>query len=129
MDWMAGHAAQLGWSRTRNLVEGHRHGLLDAGDDVGDGPAELEVGEAREQMAEHDADLAAGEVGAEAEVRAAAAERHVGVGLAPDVELLGIVERTGVAVGGREEHRRPGHRASIGWPPSSWSRVAVRKST
>src|SRR6185295_9863110 len=77
------------------------------GDDVGDGPAELEVGKAREQMTEHDAELASGQVGSEAEVRAAAAEGHVEVGLAPDVELLGIVERPGIAVGGGKEQGHP----------------------
>ena len=38
---------------------------------------DLEVGEAAEQLLEHDADLAAGEVRAEAEVRAAGAEADV----------------------------------------------------
>ena len=48
-------------------------------------------------------ELAPGEVGAEAEVRARAAEADVGVRVAADVEALGVVEHARVAVGGAVE--------------------------
>ena len=58
-----------------------------------------DVGQPVEQVLEHDPDLHAGEVGAEAEVRAAPAEGDVGVGVAPDVEGVGVVEDALVPVG------------------------------
>ena len=64
---------------------------------------DLDVGQAGEQLAEHHRQLAAGEVGAEAEVRARAAEADVGVRVAAHVEALGVVEHPGVAVGGAVE--------------------------
>ena len=48
-----------------------------------------DVGQAAQQLAEHHRDLAAGEVGAQAEVRARAAEADVVVGRAPEVEPCG----------------------------------------
>ena len=56
-----------------------------------------------EQLAEHHRQLAAGQVGAEAEVRTGAAEADVRVGVAAHVEALGVVEHPGVAVGGAVE--------------------------
>ena len=56
-------------------------------------------GRRRSELLEHHADLQAGEVGAEAEVRAAAAEGDVLVRRAPDVEAERVVEHVLVAVG------------------------------
>ena len=50
-----------------------------------------------------DRQLAAGQVGAEAEVRAGAAEADVRVRVAAHVEALGVVEHPRVAVGGAVE--------------------------
>ena len=67
--------------------------MLDAVDEVRPQPVRLAgarmSGSAAEQLAEHHGDLAAGQVGAEAEVRARAAEADVGVGVAGDVEACG----------------------------------------
>ena len=77
--------------------------MLDAVDEVraqavglGRGP---DVGEVAEELAEHHRDLAPGQVGAEAEVRARGAEADVGVGVAQHVEALGVLEHVLVAVG------------------------------
>ena len=55
---------------------------------------ELDVGETRQKLLEHHADLELGQVGAEAEVRATAAECDVLVGRARDVEQVRVVEST-----------------------------------
>ena len=52
-----------------------------------------------DELLEHDPDLHTGQVGAEAEVRAAAAEADVFVGGAQDVEAERVVEHVFVAVG------------------------------
>ena len=62
-------------------------------------PAWPDVGHAVEQVLEHDPDLHAGQVGPEAEVRAAAPEGDVRVGVTADVEGVGVVEDVLVAVG------------------------------
>ena len=79
-----------------------------------DRAGQLHVGDAREQLLEHHLHLGAGQVGAEAEVRAAAAEgdvHRVRVVLAADVEGVGVVEDVLVAVGRHVPHdhdrRRP----------------------
>ncbi len=59
----------------------------------------MDVGHPVEQVLEHDPDLHAGQVGAEAEVGSAAAEGDVGIGVAADVEGVGVVEDGLVAVG------------------------------
>ena len=61
--------------------------------------AHLDVGQAGQELAEHHRQLPTGEVGAQAEVRARAAEADVGVRVAADVERLGVVELARVAVG------------------------------
>ena len=69
---------------------------------LADGP---DVGHPPEQLPEHHGDLAAGQVGAEAEVRARAAEAEVVVRRAADVEAERVVEDGLVAVGrGVPEH-------------------------
>ena len=59
----------------------------------------VDVGQAVEQVLEHHLDLHAGQVGPQAEVRAAAAEGDVGVGVPADVEDVGVLEDVLVAVG------------------------------
>ena len=66
-------------------------------------PVACMSGTRREQLAEHHGDLAAGEVGAEAEVRPGAAEADVGVGRAAHVERVRVGEVRRVAVGGAVE--------------------------
>jgi hypothetical protein len=89
----------------------HRQ-LLDAADEVrGAPPRRLAVGErqgghAPHQLLEEDAQLEAGEVGAEAEVRADA-EGDVVVGRAPDIEPMRLAKGGGIAVGGRVEEQQP----------------------
>ena len=58
----------------------------------------MDVGEALGDLAEHQLDLYAGQVGAKAEVRAATAEPNMVVGGAFDVEVPRIIERSGVAI-------------------------------
>ncbi len=89
-------------------------------------PRDLDVGEAAQQLFEHHADLAAGEVGAEAEVRATGAEPEVLVRRAQNVEAEGVVERALVPVGRVVEHHDllPSFTAC---PPTTTSRVAVRR--
>src|SRR5690606_36097301 len=73
--------------------------VLDAVDEGGVQPVRLvtfDAGDAPQQFAEHHRDLAARQVGAEAEVRPGPAEAYVRVGLASDVEPLGVVEHRGV---------------------------------
>ena len=60
---------------------------------------DLDVGHPGEQLPEHDRDLAASQVGAEAEVRAGPTEPHVVVGLPGQVEGERVVEDVLVAVG------------------------------
>ena len=67
------------------------------------GPAELDVGEALDDLAHGGLDLGPGQAGAEAEVHAAAAEGDVVVRGAGDVEGVGVVE----------------HRRRRGWPTRS----------
>ena len=62
---------------------------------------ELEVGHAARRLLEHDLDLEPGQVGAEAEVDAAAAEGDVVVRRAADVERVRVVEHVVVAVAGQ----------------------------
>ena len=66
-------------------------------------PVWLEVGVAAGELLEQDAELELGQVVAEAEVRAAAAEPDVRVRVAADVEDVGVGEDAGVAVGGGVE--------------------------
>src|SRR3954468_13501530 len=86
------------------LTQRHRDGLLGCGDDVRRRTDDLDVGEATGDLAHHGADLVAGEVRPEAEVRAPAAERDLRIVLARDVELVGTLERARVAVGCGEPH-------------------------
>ena len=76
--------------------------MLDPTDEVRAQPVglarELHVGETRGDLLEDELQLHAREVGAEAEVVAAAAERDLRVGVALDVEREGIVEHVLVAV-------------------------------
>src|SRR5690606_2422309 len=58
-----------------------------------------DAGQPGEQLTEHRLDLLPGEVGAEAEVRAGAAEPDVRVGVTGDVEAIGVGEHRLVAVG------------------------------
>ena len=58
-----------------------------------------DVGQAVEEVLEHDPDLHAGQVGAQAEVGAAAAEGDVRVGVPADVEDVGMLEDVLVPVG------------------------------
>ena len=75
--------------------EGDRD-VLDAVDEVGAEPLDLavesDVGEPLEESVIHDADLHAGQVGTQAEVGSAAAEGHVVVGTAGDIEGVGVFE-------------------------------------
>src|SRR5689334_16189410 len=75
--------------------EADGHGL-DAVDEVGVEPVglagQLDVGQALDELAHGRLDLGAGEAGAEAEVGAAAAEGHVVVGRAGDVEAVRVDE-------------------------------------
>src|SRR6266511_4950605 len=84
-----------------------RH-VLDAVDEVrpqtGDRTGYLEVAQPREELLEHHADLEPSEVGADAHVGAAAAERHVRVGIAPYVEPVRLGEDLLVEVPGDEPH-------------------------
>ena len=60
---------------------------------------EAEVGgQSRDELLEHDAQLHARELVAEAEVRPALAERDVVDALARDIESVGVVEHTRVAI-------------------------------
>ena len=70
----------------------------EVGAQAADLAGDLDVVEAVEELLEHHVDLHAGEVGAEAEVRAAAAERDVLVRRARDVERERVVELLLVAV-------------------------------
>ena len=87
--------------RTRRPL--HRH-VLDAADEVRQQPlrltGQLHVGHARDQLGEDELQLHAGQVGAQAEVRTAAAERDVRVRVARDVEDERVVPHLFVAVGG-----------------------------
>ena len=65
---------------------------------------QLDVGQALDDLAHGRLDLGAGEAGAEAEVLAAAAEGHVVVGRAADVEGVRVLEHLLVAVGGGVVH-------------------------
>ena len=82
--------------------------MLHAGDEVRaqpvDGPDELHVGDAGEQFLEEHLQLQSGELGAEAQVRAVAAERDVVVRRAPDVEAVGLGELGVVVVRRHEPH-------------------------
>ena len=64
-------------------------------------PAASTFGYRRRNSAHHDLDLRPGEVGAEAEVGAAAAERQVVVRCAARVERVRVGEVVGIAVGRR----------------------------
>ena len=66
---------------------------------MGDG--EGEIGEAGEEFLEGDLGFDAGELGAEAVVDAGA-EGEVAIGMAVEIELVGVFEAGGVAVGGSE---------------------------
>src|SRR5262245_33311903 len=87
----------------RSGRERARH-ALDAVDEVRaqqvGGAGDLEVGQAGEDLAEHHAHLAAREVGAEAVVRARAAEADVFVRGARHVEIAGVQEHALVAIAG-----------------------------
>src|SRR5438445_949360 len=88
-------------------ADGH---VLDAADEVGAEPGrragELDVGQAAEQLLEHDPDLQAREVGAEAEV-GADPEAEVVVRMPSDVEAVGMGEVLLVAVRGAVPERHP----------------------
>src|SRR5215510_11012558 len=86
----------------RHVVERHRDRALRRADEPRHGPGDLDVWETRQQLLEHHPDLPAREVGTEAEVHPAAAERQVRVRAAMDVEAVGVRERARVAVRGRE---------------------------
>ena len=116
MPWNRSAATPLQPARAGNGVppmgadglKGHRD-VLGPVDEVGLQPlhlaVETNVGDAVEQAVEHHHDLHAGQVGAEAEVGAATAERYVVVGRARDVEGVGIGEHGLVPVGrGMPEH-------------------------
>ncbi len=116
-----GMAGDAGPRRLRHqsggVAEGRRRGELDrhrleARDEVGR-PArqrvaldrQVEVGQAGQEAFEHDLELQAGQLVAQAEV-GAEAEGHVRVGAAGDVEGVGLVEDGLVAVGrGVEEEQ------------------------
>ena len=59
----------------------------------------------RAELFENDPGLETREVGAETEVRAAAAERHVVIGLATEIELVRLGKDGGVAVRGHHPQR------------------------
>ena len=71
--------------------------------DAGRVADQLVVGEAREQLRQHDARLAAGEAGAEAEVLGEAERDLRRIGVAPHVELVTALPGVLVAVGRRVE--------------------------
>ena len=123
-------AARHGASRA-SRPERARH-ALDAVDEVraaacSGAPVISRSGSRRKQLAEHHRDLAPREVRAEAVVRARAAEADV------------LVRRRASRRSGRDRRRpprrgspsctraRPSRRRAIFWPPSSVSRVAVRR--
>src|SRR5690606_23631378 len=99
-------ATGRGRTGAMSSVHGDRE-FLDAVDEVGAeaaGRAGLaEAGVAAGELFEEDAEFQFGEVVAEAEVGAAAAEADLRVGVAADVEDLGVLEDGGVAVGGAVE--------------------------
>ena len=86
---------------------------------------ELEVGEDGEQGVEDGAHFPAGEVCAEAEVLAVAAEGEMVVGLAADVELVGASKMSSsrLAEGYQRTTDSP---LRMVWPRSSTSSTAVR---
>src|SRR3990172_9539276 len=83
----------------RRKAHGH---VLDAVDEVGaqarDGAGRLDVGQAAQELLEHHVDLEAGEAGAEAEVRPAAAEGEMRVRVARGVEAFGVREHVLLAL-------------------------------
>ena len=91
------------------------------------GPVSSIEREARQQLLEEHRHLEPGEVRAEAEVRAAAAERRVHVALAREVEPVRIGERLGIAVGRREPHDDALALRGSRTPRSSVSATAVRR--
>ena len=90
-------------------------------------PASSIVPDPGQQGLEHQPDLQPGQVVAEAEVRAALAERHVVVGRAGDVEAVGIGEHPLVTVAGGEPHHDLVAGLDLSGRRSSTSRVAVRR--
>ena len=86
----------------------------------------LNVGQALEEAPEHDVDLLAGQVRAEAEVRAGGAEADVGIGRAPHVEGVGVVEHVLVPVGRVVVHDHPVALVHLG-SPSTVSSATVRR--
>src|SRR6185437_16033599 len=94
----------------------------DAGGDVGRG-AGGQAGQAGEQGAQRDFAVHSGKGGAQAEV-ASGGEAEVRVGVAADVEPVGVGEGGGVAVGGGQEQQvrlpgRAGDAVDVGVSP--WS--------
>ena len=75
------------------------HPVDEVGPEALDLAVQVDVGHAVEQAVVHHADLHAGQVGAQAEVGAAAAEGHVVVGGPADVEPVGVGEHRLVPVG------------------------------
>src|SRR5215207_10892123 len=98
-------------TRWRSLLifefDADRH-VLDAVDEVRaealDRAGDLEAGQPRDQLLEHHADLQPRQVRTETDVGPPAAERHVRVRVAADVEALGVREDLLVVVGRYEPH-------------------------
>ena len=113
--------------RAQLVAHGHR---LDAADEgraqARHRAGELDVVQAFDELAEDDAQLEAGEVGAEAEVLADA-EAEVRVGRAVDAEGERLVEDLLVAIRRRVEQAEFSP-AGMCWPRSSTSWIGVRQN-
>ena len=118
--------------RVGRAVVGHRQ-LLDAVEPRRPkpprSPEEAHVGQSVGDGIEHDPHLEPGQVGTDAEVRPAAAERHVRVGGPADVETSRILVDLVIEVGRRRSTSPPDRRVRMVRPPISVSSVAVRWST
>ena len=90
-------------------------------------PTDVDVREAPEQLAEHHADLAAREVGAETEVRARAAEADVLVGLRARRRTSNGRSKTASSRFAELYHSTTFSPSRISCPRNSVSRVAVRR--
>ena len=85
-----------------------------------------DVGHLAVKFLERHADLAAGQVGAEAEVRAAAAETDVGIGCAPTSKVHGSANFASSRLA-EQYHSETLSPAAIFTPLSSQSSVSVRR--